>query len=102
MLRRVAGLHCVHYIEQKDFTARFATGGIYDRFPKRNLTGIVHLQRRDCTGMGPSMGTTSSMVHPPFQPVGHWDPERVTSISLKHTHKTVLNDKMPYYCKQQD
>ena len=24
----VAGVHCVHYIEQKNFTARFATGTI--------------------------------------------------------------------------
>ena len=30
VLRRVAGVHCVHYIEQKDCTARFATGGIWE------------------------------------------------------------------------
>ena len=27
-LRLVAGVHCEHYIEQKDCTARFATGAI--------------------------------------------------------------------------
>ena len=28
--------------------------GVYKRFPKRNIIGIVHLHSRDCTGMGPS------------------------------------------------
>ena len=27
-LRRVVGVRCVHYIEKKDFMARFATGAI--------------------------------------------------------------------------
>ena len=30
VLRRVAGVHCVHYIEQKDCSARFATGAIWE------------------------------------------------------------------------
>ena len=28
--RLVAGIHCVHYIEQNDCTARFATGAMRD------------------------------------------------------------------------
>ena len=30
MLRRVAGVHCVHYIEEKDCPARFAIQGLYE------------------------------------------------------------------------
>ena len=32
MLRRVAGVLCVHYIEQKNCTARFAIQGLCERF----------------------------------------------------------------------
>ena len=30
VLRQVAGVHCVHYMEQKDSTARFATEAILE------------------------------------------------------------------------
>ena len=33
--------------------------GVYERFPIRKLTGIVHLHRRDCREMGPSSSTSS-------------------------------------------
>ena len=39
MLRRLAGVHCVHYIEEKDCTARFATGAISE-IPDKQLNQI--------------------------------------------------------------
>ena len=53
-MRRVVGVHCVHYIEEKDFTARFATGAIWSTY----TGGTVHFVH---AGMGHS-SITSSMV----------------------------------------
>ena len=38
-LRRVEGVRCVHDIEEKDCTARFAAM-VYERFPRKNLITV--------------------------------------------------------------
>ena len=46
--------------------------GLYERFPIRNLTGIVHLHRRDSTGMG----TSSIIVLPPWSETNRYIMDR--------------------------
>ena len=52
---------CIHYIEQKDWTAGLDAGGIWE-IP---FTKVNQLHRPDCTGEGPSIGVLSLWLLPP-------------------------------------
>ena len=54
------GVNCAKTAGGRTFCTLHQRGsqqGLYERFLIRNLTGIVHLHRRDGTEMGPSMLT---------------------------------------------
>ena len=53
----VVGIHCVHYIEEKDYTARSATGGTYmtdSRLKTKQVHTTHQPHSRKCTAEGPS------------------------------------------------
>ena len=62
MLRRVAGVHCVHYNEQKDCTARFATGGIGE-IPEEKLNRCGPPAQ---AGLYTVQGWAPSVILPPW------------------------------------
>ena len=67
VLRRVAGIHCVHYIKQKACTARFATGAIWE-IPDYKLNQVAPAtqagrQRRAPLGMKYTFSRVISLTH---------------------------------------
>ena len=52
VLRRVAGIHCVHYIKQKACTARFATGAIWE-IPDYKLNQVAPATQAGLYRRGP-------------------------------------------------
>ena len=52
VLRRVAGVHCVHYIEQKNCTARFGTWAIWE-IPDKKLNQVAPATQAGLYRRGP-------------------------------------------------
>ena len=52
MLRGVAGVHCEHYIGEKDCTTRFATGAILE-IPEMKLNQVAPATQAEVYSQGP-------------------------------------------------